>query len=394
MVQWRRHNVLLVRTIFLERSPWLGQYRPGEIEYLLPREPDPGQIRLDNLAAAVCSLPANASQGELDAIWGQIDAVGESAVNRRVGVICGGRLPPREKPRYEPPPQQEIFLPPPPPTGGCPPNYIRNPVPPYDCLPPTSTEPAARPRGPARPQGCPPGWIGQPPNCLPPTPTGKTCPPGQIPRPVAPYDCITDVISAGLTFGPTATATPKLPPPPIPAGEYPGLRGFNISPWKPSRVHRLNGLSGPRLGIMTCYNPDGSVAFSASDIPSCPPGTSPTPPAPAAPPPQTAPTAPVSQTTPIDTTAPTAPTGVQPSVMPTAGIQQQPFFGPSAGIPLVPIGVKPAAAAPAPVPTPVPATVPCPPSPTILEEPAVAGIPVVPVTGVLLVGAITYLLVS
>lgn len=310
-------------------------------------------------------------------------------MERRVGELCGGRLPRRaSRLPLRPPPSQRIFLPPPPPEGGCPPNYIRNPVPPYDCLPPTPTEHEARPRGPSRPQTCPPGWIGQPPNCLPPTPTGKTCPPGKIPRPVAPYDCITDVIAAGLTFGPSSTSTPKLPqPPPIPASEIPSLRGFNLNPWRPSQVHRLMGLAGPQLGIMQCYSPDGSVVGIA-DVAACPPGTSPTPPATTAPPPPTAPTAPTTVTSQTTDTS----TVIQPGVMPTSGIQQQLFFGPSAGIPVVPIGVPPAVKAQAPAP--VPATVPCPPSPTILQEPAVAGIPVVPVTGVLLVGAIAYLLLS
>lgn len=368
-----------MRTIFLERSPWLGQYQRGDIE-ILPRRPlEPGQAMLDTLATDVCSLPANALQEELDSIWARIDIMGESTVERRVGELCGGRLPRRETPRYEPPPQQEIFLPPPPPTGGCPPNYIRNPVPPYDCLPPT---PTGEPHGPSRPQGCPPGWIGQPPNCLPPTPTGKTCPPGQTPRPVAPYDCITDVIAAGLTFGPTETVASRLPPPLIPASEIPGLRGFSLSPWKPSQVYRVKGLAGPQLGL-TCYLPDGS-SVGVKDVPSCPAGTSPTPPAGTAPPPTTV--------TPSPTTVPTtSPTTIQPGVMPTTGIQQQqPFFGPSAGIPIVPIGAPPATKAP----VPAPATVPCPPSPTILQEPAVAGIPVVPVTGVLLVGALAYLLIA
>jgi hypothetical protein len=373
-----------VRTIFLERSPWLGQYQRGDIEILQRRPPEPGQVMLDTLATDVCSLPANASQADLNSMWARIDAVGESAVQRRTGELCGGRLPPRELPRYEPPPQQEIFLPPQPPTGGCPQNYIRNPVPPYDCLPPTPSEPAARPRGPSRPQTCPPGWIGQPPNCLPPTPTGKTCPPGKTPRPVAPYDCIPDVFSTALTFGPTETVSPRLPPPPIPASEIPGLRGFSLSPWKPSRVQSLKGLSGPQLGIMQCYSPDGSVV-GVSDITACPPGTSPTPPAATAPPPTTV-------TPPPTTVTDTSPVTIQPGVMPTTGIQQQqPFFGPSAGIPIVPMAVQQPAT---PAPAPVPATVPCPPSPTILQEPAVAGIPVVPVTGVLLVGAIAYLLVA
>lgn len=160
----------------------------------------------------------------------------------------------------------------------------------------------------------------------------------------------------------------------------------------PPRVRNLGGSRGPQLGMLTCYQPDGTP-FGISDTPTCPPGSSPTPPAATTPPPTTTtePPPPETTVTPPPTTEPiTTPTTAKSGVLPTAWIQQQPFFGPAAGIPLVPTGVTPAAPAPAPV----PATVPCPPPPTILEEPAVAGIPVVPVTGALLVGAIGYLLLS
>lgn len=242
-----------MRTIFLERSPWLGQTteswedRKAEVDRLdneigrLKQELKPikdeynalrdrvrnaeqeGVHAQDQKARDSAFQARDTYRALADRIWEEVRAKSShiATLTAKLDDVARARVVPGFI--------QKVLAP-----AGHYPHGLPVKLP---LLPPTPTEQGKRPPEPSRPQGCPPGWIGQPPNCLPPTASGPTA------KPQGPFSP-QDIISAGLTLGPTATVAPKPPPPPIPYNEIPSMGGSGLG-----QTSLLEGATPVLLGI-------------------------------------------------------------------------------------------------------------------------------------------------